>query len=283
MNKSDEIDIGLVFSKISSSIKNKLSHYVNIVKKKILLIVGISLLGGLLGGLFYSASKPTYTTEMLLTSRFLSNQYCQYLIGNLRKIKAEDIDAFARKLNINPETAIQIKDIEYVKFDEKIKESKDSLSLGLPFKIKLHAYDPSIIDTMESSIVNYLENNEFALKRKNTALLYNKFMIEKLQKEIIELDSLKNIIAGNLGSKETTSGIVVGDQIDPVHAYTAGIDLYKQELQLNYGLLIPENIYLIEGFTPKKNPDKPVLIINLLTGLILGFTAGFLIALRLEK
>ena len=283
MNQSDEIDISLIFSKFSSKIKNTLARYTSIIRKRGVLIIVISIAGTLVGGVYYTLKRPTYSTEMVLTSRTLSNQYCNYLIDNLAKVQIENKDVFAQKLAISMEAAQQITDIEYSKFDEKIKESKDSLVFGVPFKIKLQTYNPAIIDTLQTAIVNYLEQNEYALKRKKIEIDYNKKVIAKLQTEMAKIDTLQSVIIQKMRTKESSSGeskIVVGNQLDPINAYREGMDLYKQELHLNNALLIPENIYVIEGFTPKTKPNQPVLMVNLLTGLMMGFIAGFLIALR---
>jgi hypothetical protein len=278
MTENDNIDIGVIFFKITTWIKNKFALYINVIKKQIILIICFTILGALAGGLFYSLARPFYKTEMVLTSRALSNEYCKYLINNLN----ENPDVFTERLHVNAATAQQIAEIEYAKFDPKMKESKDSLSSGMPFKIKLTVYNPSVIDTLETSIINFLENNEYALKRRQIELANNKKMMGKLQSELLKLDSLKSLIAKKLGSKEEVSGIIVGNQVDPVNAYNTSLSLYRQELQISSDLMIPENINVIEGFTRKNQPSLS-LMIYLIEGFLLGFICSFLIALRIEK
>lgn len=286
MNTNDEIDLGLVFSKFLKKWGDRFSIFNNTLKKRKLLIIGLSIFGALFSGLYYTTKSPVYISEMVLTSKTLSNQYCLYLIDVLKKIQNDNLNEFAQKLNIGTEVAEKIADIEYTKFDEKLKESKDSLVYNMPFKIRLSVYDPSVIDTMETLLTSYLENNEYALKRKNIGIEYRKKVISKLREEMPKIDSLRVLLTKRIEYRESTqksSGVLIESQMDPLNAYNEALNLYKQELQLNNELLIPENIIVIEGFTPKTQPDSPVLLVDLLSGLLLGFILSIIIALRLEK
>ena len=170
MRENDEVDIGAVFLKTLLKIKNEVGRSISVLKKRIVLVVILCLLGGLAGWGFYLYKTPVYKTEMVLTSKVLSNDYCRYLVEDMNN----NIDVFAKKIGttVNIQKVVSI---EYLKFTEKLRESKDSLSFGMPFKVRLLVYDPSVIDSMETFIVKYLENNKYALKirevdRKSTRL-----------------------------------------------------------------------------------------------------------------
>jgi len=283
-NSSEEIDLSQLFSRIYNlfhSLKNKISYSLNVFKKRIVLILILFFVGLGIGSIFFYTTKPTYTTCMTLISNSLSNQYCHDLIQNLGIFQLQGSDLLSKQLNINKETAEKIVSIKFSKFDSKMKEKEDSLLIGFPFRIVLSVYDPSIIDTMQSAIINYLENNDFALKKKYIKKQNLELLNQKLDREMIQLDSLKSIVAQSLIPKQTQVGFVMREQ-DPVKVYQEEIGLYREKLNINSQIALINNIQVIDGFIVMQKPDRP-LRTDIFIGGIIGLILGCYFALRREK
>ena len=281
----DEIDVSVLLLKLAhffSSLNKKFFSILNTFKKRWLLITICLLLGAGTGFLFFITIKPTYSTNMIVVSAGLSNQYCNDLIQDLRITQQQDSILFSHKLNIPVAIARKVVDIEFSMYDKKMKLREDSLTVGFPFRINLTVYDPAIISTMQTAIVNYLENNEYALKRKYLQKQKIDLLTKKLNHEISQLDSLKGIVAQSLIPKTTQAGIVMGERLDPVKVYQEAINLYREELNLNMQMALIDNIEVINGFIQKQKPDRP-LTKTIFYGGAIGLLLGCYIALRKEK
>lgn len=283
--QDDEIDLGAFMKTIQqvfSKLLTKFSYLFTVIQKRIIFLAVISIAGIVIGILSFLLMKPIYESSMTLTSRVLNNKHCAAIIENLQFIvDDESSNLLAKTLKVSEKVAEQIDDIEYATLYE-IENDKDTVLLGIPFKISLSVYDPVVIDTMQIALVNYLENNEYSLIRKAIRKRNKELLIEKFQGEITQLDSLKSVVAASLIQRGTSLGIIFGEPLDPLNVYREGIKLYKQELELNSDLILNDNIQIIDGFLAREEPDWPILWLNIIIGGLIAFFIGFLIALRLE-
>lgn len=287
--QNDEIDFSVVYNKtrnILSRLTNAVATFFYIIKKRLALLITFFLLGIGAGVFIYFKSKPVYLSSMLLSSSALNNDFCASIIGNLGLlVKDNTPELLAEKLNIDVNTAKQIHAIEFSNYNEDLKkkyDKKDTIVLGLPFKIKVYAGSTTVFDTLQQALVDYLENNEYALKRKDIKTQEIKLMREKLKNEIYELDSLKNIVASNLAPRGNQLGFVFGQPINPVEIYREGIGLFQKDMDLNRAAILNDNIQVIDGFFPRSKPDSPKLVKTLVIGAVIGSILGLLVTFFLE-
>lgn len=293
-NKNDEIDLRLVYNKIKqifmgfwNFIIDILTNIYKVIRKRLLLCIMISILGIGVGiGLFF-VQKPIYVSVMTLSSSVLNNDFCEDLILGLQTIVEDDTpELLAQRLNITVQSAKEIKKIQFHNYSEKLKKKyteKDTVVLGLPFVIKADVYNPTVFDTLQKALVNYLENNNYSLKRKEIAKQNNIAMRGKIINEIRDLDSLKFIIASNMAHRGKENGFVFGQPLDPINTFREGIGLFKEELNLNTALILSDNIQVIEDFAPKAKPDSPRLLRNIVYYGAGGFLLGLIISFYLER
>jgi len=288
--KNDEIDLRVIYRALKDSISNLWKFTVGLfllVLKRWIMVLCFSLLGLAIGiGLFFIV-KPTYVSTLILSSHVLTNDYCADIIQELELIVEDDTpNLLAKKLKIDSVTAKEIKRIEFYNYDEKLKEKykdKDTIVLGRPFKIKVFAYSNIIFDTLQKALVNYLENNPYALKRKEIKKQDNIMMREKLKTEIKQLDSLKNAVSVNLLPRGNQSGFVFGQPIDPINIYREGVLFFQKELELNKEMILMDNIQVISDFSVRGKPNSPKLSVATTAGGIGGFLFGLIFALFLER
>jgi len=284
-NGKDELDLRIIYYKIKSLLLNLwgfLFYILLIVKKRWILLLTFCMLGAGLGVTLFFTSKPIYISTLTLTSSTLNNDFCSELINELQLFIEDDTpELLAKKLKIGMGTAKEIRKIEFDNFNEKLNKKykeEDTVVLGLPFKIKVFALNNSIFDTLQTAFVNYLENNDYALKRKEIRKQNIQLLRKKLNDQIIELDSLKNVVATNLLPRGNISGFVFGQPLDPINVYKEAIALFQNDLDLNTQYILIDNIQIINPFSIRNKPASPRLVKSITTGAIAGFLLGMLTA-----
>lgn len=280
---NDEINILDFFGRIVSSIKKSVQQFIAFCFKNVLLLT-ILVLTGLVGGfVHYKFSKPVFFSELILSSTYLQNDICADMVQKLDDY-AEDRtpELLAQRLDIDSETAKSVLKIEFDNFDKKLYEKykdKDTIALGLPFRIKIYVSNNSFLNTLQQAIINYFEKNPYVIEKKNIWIENTKLLKQKLQKEQTELDSLKKTIANHLAPRGTVGGFVFGQPLDPLNVYKEGITLYKEELDYNSQLILnSKNIRVYSDFEIREKPYRPKMAISMGVGAIAGFVLGFLIS-----
>ncbi len=289
-NKSNEIDLRLVYNKIKQPFITLWKFIINIfliIQKRLVLCICLFLFGIGAGiGLFF-VSKPVYSSTMTISSSLLNNDFCRDEINELETLIRDNTPKLlAKKLKIDTNSAKEIKKVEfhnYFETPDKKYTKKDTVILGLPFKIKAYVSNISVYDTLQNAIVNYLENNPYALKRKEIKRQNIQLMREKLRTEIQQLDSLKIVVAAHLLPRGNSNGFVFGQPLDPINVYREGISLYKDDLELNSESILIDNIQVINDFSPSVRPESPKLWKTIITGAIVGFLLGIILSLYLER
>jgi hypothetical protein len=293
-NKNDEIDLRLIFSmigKLFSGLWNFIISFITncilILKRRWGLIFIFCSLGiGLGVGLFYYL-RPIYSSTLVLSSNTLTNDFCADEIENLNLIIDDKTpELLAEHLQISLSAAKAMKELEFDNYNEKLKkkyDNRDTVVLGLPFKIKAYAYRNTLFDTLQKALVNHLENNEYSLKRKAIKIRNINSLKEKLTSDIKDLDSLKFSIAANMTPRGTENGFVFGQPLDPLNTFREGITLYKEDLDLNTSLELIDNIQVIQDFVPRAKPDSPRMVRNIAIYGSGGFLLGLMLAFYLER
>ena len=286
----DEVNLSIVFNKIKkffSDIGQAFANSFLFIKQKIAFLSVFSVFGILIGVGLTFVMKPIYISYLTISSNSLNNQFCKDMIDVLElAIKDDAPELLAKELNIEVSSAIEIKKIEFVNYDEKLAKKyadRDTVVLGLPFKIKASVSNISVFDTLQKALVNYLESNEYSLKRKAIKKENIELMQQKLNNEIHQLDSLKFIVVSNLLPRGNNSGFVFGQPLDPINIYKEGINLFQANLNLNSELILSDNIQVIQYFMPRKKPDSPRLLLNIAICGAAAFLFGLIIALYKEK
>lgn len=288
--KDDEIDIKFIFTKAGDAFTafwNFLLHSFSVAQKRWVLILFFCLSGVGMGVGFFFNSSPVYNSTLILSSNVLSNDFCADIINTLDLIISDKTPALlARKLKISISSAKAIKKLEFDNYDEKLKtiyKDKDTIVLGRPFRVIASTYNNTVFDTLQKALVSYLENNEYALKRKAIKSDNLNLMQSKIKNQLDQLDSLKSVVTSNLTPRGTQSGFVFGQPIDPINVYKQEIELFKSDLDLKKDLILIDNIQVIQDFVARDKPDSPRLLKNIAIFGMLAFLLGLIFALSLEK
>ena len=276
----DEIDLYFIYSKLgnlANRVNRRLSYFLKLLKIYKWLLVLFMLLGGGVGYLAYYVTKPYYSSSMTLMLSNIRNEFIEDQLNKLSIMIAEDnFDEVAKRLEISPEAAMQIKEMNFSNLDEERIE-EDSVLTGSPFKIEVLLYDRELFETMEPALTNFLESNRYFAKQKRIKQKQLESLISKLDEEITSIDSMKNEVGSPRGP---VNGFVYGQPIDPTNLYKESISMFKEQASLTASLERLDNVAVITGFAPRLYPTGPNLLKYVLIGVAVAFLVGVIVIIN---
>lgn len=227
------------------------------------------LLGGVLGMAYFFYTSITYSSSMVISSDILVLANIQALFepfGEL--IEENDTIAIAERLRIDNLAAAKIKKL-------KVEGVFDGENTGY-CEIITTVTDNSILSQLQEGILTFLENNEFVKRR--VAIREDKFntLIDKINKDIEGVDSLKTKVQGSslFGSSSLGSNVLM---MEPANLFRVSMEMAERKQDLLGQLALNDSIELFRGFTPSAKPSSPSWIVCLVTGLAGGLIIGFAI------
>ena len=282
---SDEIDLGVLFSKIGDFFKNigiGFMRFIALIRRIPLenkALFGSLIFIGLAIGISYSGffKKKFYSTTMILSSNYLNKRIMDNTIEKLNLLAEEkDKKGLARVLGISDSLASNIHEFEAKPFvaeaelielevlkeqlksfqatnkNEKVIEQvigRIEIENRHAFEISVSVYNPTVVKELEIALVKYFKNNEYLKKRVDitkTNMLARK---EKLIGESLKLDSLKDVIYANYQNMAAQSRQGSNNVILSDKAVTNPIEIFKEDIDLyNQLQSIDRSLYLQEDF-----------------------------------
>ena len=142
--------------------------------------------------------------------------------------------------------------------------------------------DNSILEDLETGLVQYLETNEYVKKRVDLRKQRYEALREKANEQILEIDSLKDKLNERILTRSNGNDVLL---INPTNVYTTALSLYKEELSYLENLELIDSIQIIEGFTPFNKPVKPKLMVSIAGGFAFGLflAVGWIVLLETRK
>ncbi len=263
-----EIHLNNIFRSIKNGFVNLFRAFgklISLATKNIKTLILFVIIGvGVSMGIFF-LQKPVYNSALTISHARLNNGQCSDLVNGLSKITNDTL--LADKLGIDIKIAQQIKTISYSSISK-----DDSILKFSDFKIVVKVYNARILDSLQKGIMNFLESNEYATKRKQINRLYLDKFEERVKGEIIAIDSLKGIVDKSILPRSLGNGIILGESIDPVKVYQEGMNLYKSQLKINEQRELNNSFEIILGFSPATSSSN--LIVNIFLGFIFSLLLG---------
>jgi hypothetical protein len=266
---SDEIDL--------IDLIKRINRKYNKWRKFLMVSIFIGCISGI--GYFYFSPK-TYQTRMYVSSNLLKGPSFIVLLDDLqRHLKEGNHEEVSKSLGLDLNTCRKIIKIEVFtaknfaekEFSELITQTENEEERELnnsEFVIQAFISDNNISSLLQQGIINYLNNNNFSKMKSKMKKNSLKMMLNRLQKELKELDSLKyslNKIYINKG-KTSSSSIIMND---PSAIYNNILNLFRTEIATNDDINTPD-ISVVQGFVNYKKQYSPRLIISTLTGIMIS-------------
>jgi len=282
---SDEIDLGVLFSKVGDFFKNigqgivrflALMRRIPIENKALFISL---LLLGIAGGISYTLLKKRYyTTTMILNSEYLNKRIVDNTIEKLNLLAEEDDKrGLAQVLQISDSLAENIHEFEVKPFVDESeiielellreqlknaqgedKQNEEVIEkviqrIGIEnrhaFEIAVSVYNPKVVRDLENALINYLKTNDFVKKRMEITKSNFLARKQKLLSESQKLDSLKAVIYANYQSMAAQSRQGSNNVILSDKAVTNPIEIFDQDINLyNEIQSIDRALYLQNDF-----------------------------------
>lgn len=268
-SSSDEIDLGVLFSRIGDFFRNMglgFMRFLALLRRIPLdnkLLFGSLILVGVAFGISYSLllKKKFYSTTMILSSEYLNKRIVDNTIEKLNLLAEEkDKKGLANVLQISIELAGNIVDFEAKPFvadtelielevlKEQLKNFQSSntknekviqqiierieIENRHAYEITVKVYNPTVVQELEIALVNYLKNNDYLKKRVEITKTNRIARKQKLVRESLKLDSLKSVIYANYQNMASQSRQGSNNVILSDKAVTNPIEIYNQDIGL---------------------------------------------------
>jgi uncharacterized protein YneF (UPF0154 family) len=263
---SDEIDLLELLAKIVITIKSN-----------ILSIIIAFVIGSILGLCYYQFVPKTYESQMLISSDILTESYSKALITDINKLIIErNLSDVSVKLGITQYEAIKLGKLEIKSAIEKsdgIKEAEKNY-----LTIIGQSSDNSIWPGLQKGLINFFESNDYVKIRVDQKRKYHSQIIEKIDKELIDLQELKSNISSGKMSQSGKDNLIL---FDPTTVNTKILELNKEKIELQNALETVNSVQLVKGFTVFEKPVSPKLSISLVAGASVGlFFVALIIAFK---
>jgi hypothetical protein len=286
MQSGDEISL--------ATFKNTLANFLRLffkfwafiagtlIRQKYALLLSI-FLGIACGYIYYILAPKYYKTEMIVLYNDLSKKTYSELINNLNELIISKSSArFAAALKL-PETATNnIIKLQLVGLNNETFDSDTSTRVNQPVKIVALLTNNSIVDSLQVSLLNYLNNNPYSRQTKDSQKKILQDRLAFIDKELLKLDTLKiNYNRFLIFSK--ISSTFYNNAFDPAAIYEHSNELTVQKETITKWLNNEINpILLVDGFKTPTSPQTFSLNESLFIGGLVGLLFGFILALMTE-
>jgi hypothetical protein len=271
-SQEQEIDLGQIgagIKKLLNSILNTIFDFIFFIKKKIIVIVILFVLGVVLG--FYADRTPNYTQDITVIPNFGSNEYLYKKIDFLNSRIIEKDDQFFKSIgvvNYDKIGKIEIKAIngifgfvnmrnneqnfELIKLmaedgniDEIIKNditSKNFYFHNITFKTEEQINQKEIIDP----IVNYLQENTFYKKQQK---IFQENLREKIQFNDSLIHQIDGLIIKLTSNSSSGSSISISEKNGVSELINKKDELIKESQNLKVNLHEYEDIIKVQNIS----------------------------------
>lgn len=242
------------------------------LRKNLLLIAGLTILGFGMGYAYNSTAKPYYYSEMTGSSEVGSKAIILETLFPLSSLANEkNYTELSQLLSITEEEATTIRSIEFASSKQaKTNHTGKGADLGEMVLIKVTVYDQTHFNAIEKGITHYLSSNEFLANKMILELESAKRLSLQIENRIQLMDS---IALESLNSNKAI-GFATNNSSDIIESYK----------YLNFLKLKIENMEVftvINGFYRLDKPaNKKGMILSALTAAF--FLLSILIAFSRE-
>lgn len=273
-NTKEEIDLIYILRSVKNSFSNFFTWVLNTTLKKFLIVILFAGIGASIGFLMFTVKKPMYVSDLTINHTRFDNDQCFELINNLTKLNGKE-KQLSKVLKMDEKMLLEVKSISYEPLNARVtKIFNDSTKVMLPFKVYVEVYDPSVLDSLQNSLMNYLESNEYGVKRKQLQEDYLTKYSAKIKNEILAVDTLKRLVNQSIIHKNMGNGVVIDEPIDPVRISQRTIELCNAELKIEELKELNSSFELMVGFN-----GGVLKTANLMLSLFYGFVFGYILCL----
>ena len=281
--RPEDLDMLSLLGSIKLALRKLRNAFVKIINStfKGIVVIGLSMiLGALAGVALYKFSTPFYESQLIINHNRVNNEFCKEMINHVNgfiDLRAEN-ELLAQELQVSPEIARSVKAIWYEDVNENLaKRYQDSTSVLLPFGVKIKVFNRQTLKPMQDALIKYLESNEYAVKRKNIEAQQIREILKRIDREILQIDSLRHVVTEAIIPRTEGTGIILGEPINPIDVYRRRMDLFEKHMNYERKLMLNDSFEVAVGFTESAKRAGAGILTYIAGGLCTGYVFGFLI------
>ena len=257
----DEIDLKSIGGKVFSFFAYPLSLlFSNILTASCFVLAAI-----VLSIAFKYLTPKTYTSSFIIRPTDIKDKtYLKVLSDIPLLLKNSDKHALTSLLEIDSSTVDKLVKITITHLA--IKNAIDSSNVT---EIELESRDTRAMLPVQNSILRYLENNPYYLRIKNLQKEQIDLNLAQINKDLIQLDSLKKIQLDQYEKQKISlqNTVMLNDLINPTAAYTASSERMIKKTNLLAQTVFLDRFLLIKGCVISSRHSWPprILVLCLFT------------------
>jgi hypothetical protein len=224
--------------------------------------------------------SPVYSGSFIIKTNEEKDLFFFNMLLDLENlVKDKDYEGVAEELKIPESDASLLKKIVLLPiFNSRQKDSSNSVIIT--FNMSEH----NRFIEVQNDLINYIENSVHYQKLRTKRLANIDSLERKINREIREMDSVKNIIINNIKAPIATgNGMVYNVPIDPYKAYDINMGRFKEQLWLLSQKKLTNSFELIKPCVVSKKPIWPKLSVLFLLFIPVSIIFFMIHAYRKEK
>ena len=257
------------------NLKQTFTDFVNFISRNKNILFGF-IFFGVISVIIYQNIKPSYfETQAICMSGIaeyerieqleeLSQRTAVDLINHLQiNISNKDYSEISSLLNLTLDESKSIKSIEAEQlYQQDMNEKFYALN---KFEVRLSVFDNNAIESVQSGLINYFNNNGFIKDYHNQYLESNESLIDDIKSEMSVLSKMRMNASSN--SLDLSSvNIISGKDDKTISNQIISLAQLKEEIRTNQLLLTP--LVFVTDFAKTNKTERDLLIWSILGGFI---------------
>ena len=257
------------------NLKQTFTDFVNFISRNKNILFGF-IFFGVISVIIYQNIKPSYfETQAICMSGIaeyerieqleeLSQRTAVDLINHLQiNISNKDYSEISSLLNLTLDESKSIKSIEAEQlYQQDMNEKFYALN---KFEVRLSVFDNNAIESVQSGLINYFNNNGFIKDYHNQYLESNESLIDDIKSEMSVLSTIRMNASSN--SLDLSSvNIISGKDDKTISNQIISLAQLKEEIRTNQLLLTP--LVFVTDFAKTNKTERDLLIWSILGGFI---------------
>ena len=257
------------------NLKQTFTDFVNFISRNKNILFGF-IFFGVISVIIYQNIKPSYfETQAICMSGIaeyerieqleeLSQRTAVDLINHLQiNISNKDYSEISSLLNLTLDESKSIKSIEAEQlYQQDMNEKFYALN---KFEVRLSVFDNNAIESVQSGLINYFNNNGFIKDYHNQYLESNESLIDDIKSEMSVL-SLMRMNASSNSLDLSSVNIISGKDDKTISNQIISLAQLKEEIRTNQLLLTP--LVFVTDFAKTNKTERDLLIWSILGGFI---------------
>ena len=257
------------------NLKQTFTDFVNFISRNKNILFGF-IFFGVISVIIYQNVKPSYfETQAICMSGIaeyerieqleeLSQRTAVDLINHLQiNISNKDYSEISSLLNL---TLVESKSIKTIEAEQLYQQDMNEKFYALnKFEVRLSVFDNNAIESVQSGLINYFNNNGFIKDYHNQYLESNESLIDDIKSEMSVLSTMRMNASSN--SLDLSSvNIISGKDDKTISNQIISLAQLKEEIRTNQLLLTP--LVFVTDFAKTNKTERDLLIWSILGGFI---------------